>query len=424
MKRLISVRSASRARLAFGVLAAFAAFAVVCVSAAPAGARSPGKAPALVISNDPLPPELRDRLYRRPARAPEIDPAQIAGDGYFNDGEVTVVGRKIGDLRNELFSLQGSVADLSEKLASIENAGQMEAATYYASVATISTQLQSGTTPGNPRLVRKMEIARGNLEKLSSNIATLNNLAMEISGAASVSSFLLESVRATYGLAGAVEEDHVQLAQLEDSINNTVVVVERLLNNVNDDITRTAAYVGSERDNLRTLSLAISTGDLFGKSLANRPFSSASPATFTPSAASVADSTVVREQLETRHAMQQPRMMGMGSQLAPAAPASASSPRPLVKIRFDRSDVSYEQPVYMAVNEALSRYPNARLELVAVHPAAGNSAQVAIESTRARRNAEKVLRTLTEMGLSLDRVDLSYAPSREASTNEVHIYIR
>jgi hypothetical protein len=106
--------------------------------------------------------------------------------------------------------------------------------------------------------------------------------------------------------------------------------------------------------------------------------------------------------------------MGMGG----------NAPRPLVKIRFDRPDVSYEQPVYMAVNEALARYPNARFELVAVHPGTGNAAQVAIESTRARRNAERVLRSLTQMGLSTDRVDISYAPSQEATTSEVHLYVR
>jgi hypothetical protein len=96
----------------------------------------------------------------------------------------------------------------------------------------------------------------------------------------------------------------------------------------------------------------------------------------------------------------------------------------LVKIRFDRANVAYEQPVYMAVNEALQRYPNARFELVAVHPAGVNTAEGAIESTRARRNAEKVLRSLTQMGLTMDRIDMSYMPSNEATSSEVHLYVR
>lgn len=96
----------------------------------------------------------------------------------------------------------------------------------------------------------------------------------------------------------------------------------------------------------------------------------------------------------------------------------------LVKIKFDRNDVNYEEPVYVAVNEALQRYPDAHFDLVAVHPTNGNAAEVAIESTKARRNAEKVLRTLTQMGLPLDHIDLSHKESAEAATNEVHLYVR
>lgn len=120
----------------------------------------------------------------------------------------------------------------------------------------------------------------------------------------------------------------------------------------------------------------------------------------------------------------QPQSAPYSGQPQASAPVAAAAPRPLVKIRFDKADVAYQQPLYMAVNEALTRYPNARFELVAVHPGAGNAAEVAIESTRARRNAERVLRSLTQMGLDLSRVDLSYTPSAEATSSEVHLYVR
>lgn len=356
---------------------------------------APGKAPALVVTDEPLPQELQNRLYSKPARAPDITMDRVLGDDYYDGGE-TIVGRKVDSLRNEFFALQGSVGSLAERLNVLQGQGQAQSAEYYANVATISTQLQSGTTPGNPRLIKRLSVARNSLESLAANVSGLNDLAVEISNAASMSGFLLESVRATYSLSGAVEEDHARLAQLEDTVNNNVVAIERLQNAVNDDITRTVSYLSTERNNLRTLSLAITTGDLFGKSLASRPFSGAQPANF------AADG-------------------GMGS---PTAMAPVGTPRPLVKIRFDKPNVAYEQPVYMAVNEALQRYPNARFELVAVHPTGGNSAESTIESTRARRNAEKVLRSLTQMGLTMDRIDLSYMPSPEAGTSEVHLFIR
>ncbi len=374
----------------------------------PAQASAVEPTPSLVVMNEPLPQDLYDQLYRKPFRAPVITPAQISGEAYYQRTK-TVVGDKLNLLRSDLFNLQGRISAQSHALSTLEMNGRQMAATYYANIATINTQLQVGTTPGNPRLIARLTSAQTNLESLSSNVTNLNALAVEISDAASQASFMLETARSTYSLSGAVEEDHVQLAQLEDAINNTVVMIERLLNNINDDITRTTAYLGSERKNLRTLSTAVRTGDLMGKSLANRPFSSVQQASF----------TVNGEQGQGYEAM----VPASYTPEQEATPVPLQTPRPLVKIRFDSPDVDYEQPVYMAVTEALERYPQARFELVAVHPNTGNAAKQAIEGTRSRRNAERVLRTLTEMGLNLDQIDLSYSPSAQVSGNEVHLYI-
>ena len=355
--------------------------------------------PPLIITNEPLPESLKRQIYSKPVQVREIKTKDVTGQSYFKPTQ-TLVTRKVHDLTGELGTLQRQVAGLSATLNGIQKDNEFKAAEYYAAVATVNTQLQSGTTPGNPRLLEKLSKAESNLENLGTSVAHLNQLSVDAAQTASEASFLLEETRAAYSLSGAIEEDHVQLAELEDTINNTIVIIERVLNNVNDDITRTSTYLSSERNNMRTLSLAVSNGDLYGKSLSNRPFSSASA--FDHSGAGMASVSPASHSTST----------------------ALSGPRPLVKIRFDRPDVDYQQPVYMAVNEALERYPDARFDLVAVHPTHGNAAQVAIESTRARRNAERVLRTLTQMGLPLERVDLSYSTSDEAATNEVHLFIR
>lgn len=342
-------------------------------------------------------------------QAPRIDADSVLGKDYYSPADTMAAG-KINQLREEMFTLQSRVSELSSRLSGIQQVGQELSANYYASVATINTQLQSGTTPGNPRLMERLTAAQDALETLSGNVADLNALALQISDSAAMSGYLQEAARAAYGLTGSVEEDHARLAQLEDSISNTAVLIERLLNNVNDDITRNAAYLTSERSNLRTLSLAIANGDLYGRSLANRPFLSVGQSRV---AADMAASTGV----------------GVGGGMA-AQPASLttggtlSGPRPLVVVRFDKPEVDYQQAVYQSVSEALEKYPNAKFELVAVAPGAGNPARKAIEGTKSRRNAEKVLRTLTEMGLGAERIELSSMTNEKIQTNEVHLYIR
>ena len=363
--------------------------------AAPAQAQPANKTPALIITNQPLPSALAGQVYTKPTQTASITAKDLL-DSYYETTN-TMVSRKIGEIHHDLGNLQANLARLSDRVAELEKINQTTAADYFASVATIDTQLQSGSTPGNPRLLQRLATAQDSLEKLAGNVADINELAVEIANSASVASFLLEGTRSAYGLTGAVEEDHVQLAQLEDSVNNTIILIDRLQNNVNDDITRTSAYLTTERNNLRTLSLAIAQGDLLGKSLSNRPFTSVARQTETVQTAKAAD---------------------------PAVAPSPSNPRPLVKIRFDKSSVDYEQPVYMAMNEAMEKFPDSRFELVAVHPTKGNAAQVSIESTKSRRNAERVLRTLTQMGLPMDRLDISYAGSDDVESNEVHIYIR
>ena len=353
------------------------------------------RTPALIISNDPLPASLASQVYSQPSQAPVISPNQLMGS-YYEQGN-TMVSRKISEIQRDLTGLQSNVGGISQKLLNLQKTNQTTAAEYYASVATISTQLQSGTTPGNPRLLQRLSTAQSSLDQLENNAQRLNDLSIEAANASSMASFMLESTRSAYGLTGAVEEDHVQLAQMEDSINNTVTVIERLQNNISDDTSRTSAYLNTERNNLRTLTLAVSNGDLYGKNLSNRPFSSVARESNTLQQAAVA---------------------------TPAAPPSPSNPRPLAKIRFDNPNVNYQQALYMGMNEAMAKYPNARYEVVAVHPSVGNTAQLAIENTKSRRNAEKVLRSMTEMGVPGDQIDISTAPSADATSSEVQIYIR
>ena len=305
----------------------------------------------------------------------------------------TFVGQKVETLRGELEGLQNRLNQRNETLQQIRVATNQNAQRYHSTVAAVNARLQLGTTPGNPILISQWNQAQAELDRISVDIAAMNSLANEVAADSSMSAFLLESARATYGLAGAIDADHQQLAVLEDETNRAVVLVDRLLNELSADIARQTSYVSNERRNLTTLSLAVKNGELYGGSLANRAFATATPAV---AAAPVAQPSGV----------------------------AADNRRPLVVIRFDRPNVPYQEALYTAMSKALERRPAAQFGLVAVTPSGGTSAQVALNQSRSRKNAEAVLRTLTDMGLPPDRVSLSATTSGQVATTEVHIHVQ
>lgn len=304
----------------------------------------------------------------------------------------TYVGQRVVQLRSELQRLQGQIGQQNAQLQAIRNMTVQHSQNYHGTVAAVNARLQVGTTPGNPTLVNQWNVAQASLAQVENDIAQMNSLANGVAGTSTLSAYLLETTRAAYGLSGAIDSDHRQLAILEDEVNRTVVLIDRLLNELSEDISRQNNYLSSERTNLTTMALAIKNGELLGSSLGNRAFSSSAPA-------------------------------ASGFAAAPAT-SQGGVRRPLVVIRFDRTNVQYEQPLYNAVSRALQRRPNALFDLVAIAPNRGNAARVALSASSSKKNAETVLRSLSDMGLPLDRVRLSALTSNTAATNEVHVYVR
>ncbi len=300
----------------------------------------------------------------------------------------TFVGRKVVELRAELQRLQDQVGEHNGGLQQLRANMVANSQGYHNTVATVNARLQVGTTPGNPILVQQFNSAQGALDNLNSDIAAMNKLATSVSGMSTMSAYLSESTRSAFGVSGAVDEDHRQLAVLQDEVDQTVVLIERLLTEVTDDIRRQSSYVATERSNLNTLAAGIKTGEIYGASLSNVAQSAQGP--------------------------------------GPVAgkPMDTSGRRPLVVIRFDRDQVPYQQALYNAVGRVLERRPSAAFDLVAVAPASGGPARVALNSNKARRHAEDVLRSLTEMGLPPARVAVSAKTISTASANEVHLYLR
>jgi hypothetical protein len=299
----------------------------------------------------------------------------------------TPVGQKIQSLRADLGKLQASLARQSQTYQTLHAESVKENASYHQSVAAINAKLSSGTTPGNPDLLRQWNAAQAQLDKMNTALGPMIKLSNDLSGSASVANYLLNSTRAAYGIAGGVDEDQRQLHALEDEVNRTNIEADRLLSQLTDDIARQTETVSQERANLNTLSFAINSGQPLGGSLATRSLTA-------PSA-------------------------------PPGPPGSGiASGRPFVTIRFDRPNPDYKQALYEAVSQVLARRPNAGFDLVAVTPAGGGPAQVALNTGQVQRDADEVRRSLISMGISPDRVSLTSATSPTAEVNEVRLYVR
>ncbi|WP_439816287.1 hypothetical protein [Zavarzinia sp. CC-PAN008] len=322
------------------------------------------------------------------------DPAQAAsGQAGYAASTIastgTAVGARIARMRQDLGALQSDViakrADLEQNRAQ----GVAFSERYHGTVAAINARLQVGTTPGNPVLVEQLRQAQSDLSEIAGSIARLNTLATDSSGDSSRANFLLQEARAAYSLSGALDEDHRQLKLLEDDTQQTVVLIERLMSELTQDINRQTGYVATERANLTTLSLAVETGELLGQSLAN----------YVTPGRDAAGSTE-------------------------GGSARIDGRRALVIIRFDRPNVAYHQALYTAVSRALERRGDARFDLIAVAPAAGSGAEVALAEAKSRQRADEVLRTLVEMGLPPGRVTVDSATSDEAESSEVRLFVR
>ncbi len=313
--------------------------------------------------------------------APQVTPGEPTG---------TFVGQKVAGLRNDLGQLQTTLSNQSNQLQTIRGQIVQDSQGYHGTVAAIEARLQLGTTPGNPILVQQWNDCQKGLDRIGEDVLQMNRLSTEVASTSGLAAYLLDSVRAARGLSGAVDEDHRQLRVLEDETNGTTVLIERLLSELSSDVQRQQQYVANERNNLNTMALAINNGQFYGSSLANTPLA---PTPLAPAA------------------------------MAPT-PLAGSTDRPLVVIRFDRPNVAYEDALYTAVKGALDRRPNAVFDVVAVAPTGGTPGTAALGETAARRNAEAVIRSLSQMGLPSDRVRISSLSSADAVSGEVRVFVR
>ncbi len=328
----------------------------------------------------PMPPPPESAASTPVGSAPVATITPVVVVGGADTG--TQVNKTIQSIRAQVAGLQQKIAANAARLTDLRNQGAGAANAYQNSKARITARLQIGTTRGNPELVAEWKSAQSSLDSLSANINALNALGTDVTNDSSGAHFALNQISATMNVSGAVDEDHRQLTLLEDETSQTIVVLDRLLSEISENVQRQTAYAANERANLTVLANSIRTGELYG-----------ALATPVPSGA------LTSQQL-------------------------ASAGQPLVVIKFDRPDVDYQQMLYAALNQALQSRPSAGFEVVAVSPSKGNAAAVQIAQTTARRRAQDVMRSMTDMGVPATRLGVASTTDPSVAGSEVRVFVR
>ena len=319
-----------------------------------------------------------------------------SSSGYTSNTQiVSEVSKKVAAIETKLRQIQKNIKKDTDLFRELKTKSAEESNRYYECVARIRARLQNGTTPGNPELTELWKQASVLLTGSDKNMADATKLSSETVRTKNELDSLLETIRETFLIPGAMEIDHENLRMLEDEANQTIVSLNRLSSDLSLQITRQQQYFNSESVNINGLSTDIQYGTLSGATR-QQTSSSAVPATALQSSIPTYLSSAV--DLPTAD------LMGR---------------RPLMIIRFDKRKIDYEQSLYKAVKAALDKRPSTKFEIVAVSPSDAVS-----DVAEAVKNAEAVKESLLSMGLPASRIYSSKTSNASSKTTEVHLYLK
>jgi hypothetical protein len=316
-------------------------------------------------------------------------------DQMASEPSGTFVGQKITPLKQDLEAVDDAFLTHRSSYEEVKSRVYGASTEFYGTVAAINTKLQLGTTPGNPTLVRQYDQAQIELDKIEEYMREINLLNQKVNADAGVVALLKGTLNKTLRLAGAIDQDHRQLEVLEDETEKLEIDIARLINEITEEISRQAGFAKIENQNMLVMAVAIRNGEAMGTGILNRSFLAAQ---------ALADAGPPDQQLD----VPQVNITGL----------------PLVVIRFDDPDINYEKTLFDAIGTTVDKKSDASFGLVAVAPIGKNEGETRINSSKVKKYAERVLRSMVSFGLPSKKVALTAKTSGDVVVPEVHIYVQ
>ena len=358
--------------------------------------------PSLSDEEVVAPPALEDvpaTIESAESPTQEIPPSQYAQPpvaqpqvAYDTGPTGTFVGGKINQFRADLSSIQNAVSSHNNDFLRFKDLVDEQTSVYQGLSSAIRSRLQIGTTPGNPILVGQWNDAQRALEDIQNNVNNLQIVNNRVTADAALITHLKNAINSSFFISGAIDEDHNQLKVLNDDVQRTSVLYSRLMDELEEKISREIQILNAERQYMKELSADVEVGKFGGRVSAPPTRSSQSTGT---------------QKIEEQGSIDTIKIAPLNYDNA------------ILVIKFDDTTFDYSTALFESISNALEQMPSASFEVVAVSPTGGASF-----AEKARQRASEVFNKVVEMGVPSERVSLASSNSTSAQAEEVHIYLK
>ncbi|MHA1539660.1 MAG: hypothetical protein ACTSXQ_04210 [Alphaproteobacteria bacterium] len=291
----------------------------------------------------------------------------------------------IEELRKSFYNLKHKSNQRKKQFEKAQHKARKNISDYFDKTAKIKSRLQSGTVSKDYKLRNIWKKAKGNLDDV--NLATMEmaTMAKTMTPSLTLTSFLLDRIRELYTSSTATEDDKHTLVRLEQDAIKTLEALNHTISEVNNFVVSRDATLNAEQGHLARLNIAIENGWFNHPSIIDRV----------------------------------PAGMNGGQN------KTYNDKRPLIVIRFENGKkTSYAKALDKAINTALKNAPDLKLDLITVTENRGSEEGIKHKEDAGKKNAEDIIRTLSQIGIPLNRLTLSATKSTYVHGNEVQIYTK
>ena len=321
----------------------------------------------------------------------------------------TVVGRKVAEFRNELNQIRSQLNKDSETLVKLRADVTANITKYNEIMAAMETKLQLGTTPANPKMVALYNNAQNVLQENETSVEGLNALSADTAALGTQLAALISSVRETYAVPGALDEDHANLRVLENGAEQTAVAVKNMMAEVMID----SAQQKSATQNARTRLLGMNGAIAHGSFGLDNAVILVQPQAIQPQPRP----QTVKQPLPKINAPVKASVKSKAP-LKAAAPVKTVKNAPLFKVEFNAENINYKKDLESAINKALAANAQAKFKVEAVNPLKTAA------TADSKKYAAEVFAEMINLGIAPEDITIISRAGSDVKTPFVNVYTK